>query len=226
MNKLLVSLSAMVTLGLVAYWVSVIAAQQAVAVQAPPQRSKIAVFNIAKVLRNYHKANFAGQEIQKKRQEYIVVVNSKRTELADKQKALSTATDPAVRDKIQKEALEIQRKIEDIDREAQKTLSQMSNDTIVRVYADIKGVVEAVAVANGFELVFAYPDASLPTEENTPAVAQLKLQTPAAMPFYHRHMDVTEVVIQTLNAKFPAPQVTAPTDPNVVPVSNPPANPK
>lgn len=52
-----------------------------------------------------------------------------------------------------------------------------------------------------------YPDASTPEDEKKPAVAQLKLQTPALIPYYHRNMDITDVVIKTLNTRHPAPPV-------------------
>jgi Skp family chaperone for outer membrane proteins len=194
-----------VTLGGVVAAATLAQAQPGAAPAAQPQRSKIAIVNIAKVLKEYKKANHQGKEISTKRQEYLDRVNAFRNAMNEKTKSLNTPQGQQQKAAIEKEVLELQRRIEDVDREAQKTLTQMSNDTIVRVYNEIKGVIEAIAVANAFELVMAYPDASSTTEENTPVVAQLKLQTPALMPFYHRNVDITDFVVRTLNERYPAP---------------------
>src|SRR5207245_1539916 len=110
--------------------------------------------------------------------------------------------------------LELQRKIEDVDREAQKVLTEMANSTVVRVYNEIKGVVDAIAVANSLEMVLIYPDATTPGDENSAIVAQMKLQTPALMPLYfHPNLDITKYVVNALNERYPSPPVT-PTTPN------------
>lgn len=174
------------------------------------QRSKVALVNIAKVLRNFKKASTAGKDIADKRAAFIVKMNEKRAQIAERQKAMAAPTTPqAEKDRMEKEVTQLTRDIQDLDREAQKALSGLSNDTIVRVYNDIKSVIDAIAVANGMELVLCYPDASLPTEENTAAVAQLKLQTPAAMPFYQKNLDITDAVIQTLNLRNPVAEAPA-----------------
>jgi hypothetical protein len=115
------------------------------------------------------------------------------------------AQDPAQKKAYQEQALAINREIEDIDRKAQAELTQLSNDTIVRVYQEIKGVIADIAKTNNLDMVLAYPAATKPEEENSPQVAQLMLQAPALTPFYHRGMDITEVVVQTLNARYPSP---------------------
>jgi Skp family chaperone for outer membrane proteins len=168
-----------------------------------PQR--ICIVNIAKVLREYNKANFQGADITKKRQAYVSQVNGLREKMADLQKQYSAATIPDQKKKFQEDALAVQRQIEDIDRKAQQELTQLSNDTIVQVYQEIKSVITDIAKTNNLDMVLAYPAASKPDEENSPQVAQLMLQTPALIPFYHRGMDITDVVVQTLNARHPSP---------------------
>ena len=206
MKKLIAMLAVVVAFGAVAYFRSGVHAQQAAA--PATAGSKVRLINIAKVLRNYNKANALGSEITKIRKDFIDRVNAKRTQIEQKKTDLIKSGDASLKDRVEKEITAMQREIQDIDRDAQKTLSTMSNETIVRVYKDIKDVIDRISVANGLELVFCYPDASLPTEENTPAVAQLKLQTPAAMPFYHRGLDITDYVVDALNRANPvaAPQ--------------------
>jgi len=185
--------------------------------------SKIRLVNIAKVLRNYAKANVMGKEITEIRAVLVQKMTKLRADIETKRaEMVKTATPQAKKEEMERDITAIQRQIQDLDREAQKQLGSMSNDTIVKVYKDIKDVIERIAVANSLELILCYPDASLPAEENTAAVAQLKLQTPAAMPFYHRGLDITDFVIDALNKANPV--AAAPTgDGAVQPVGGAPA---
>jgi Skp family chaperone for outer membrane proteins len=158
-----------------------------------------------KVLKEYNKANFKGAEITQKRQNYVNLVTAKREKLNELNKLYQTTTVKEQKDQYQAQALAVQRDIEDIDRKAQTELTQLSNDTIVQVYQEIKGVIADIAKTNNLDMVLAYPAATKAEEENSPQVAQLMLQAPALTPFYHRGMDITDVVVQTLNARYPSP---------------------
>jgi Skp family chaperone for outer membrane proteins len=171
----------------------------------PPRSQRIVICNIAKVLRDYNKANFQGAEITKKRVAYVNQVNGKRERLAVLNKEFQAAADPIQKQALQAQALQVQRDIEDIDRKAQAELTQLSNDTIVKVYQEIKGVIYDIAKTNNLDMVLCYPAASKPEDENSPQVAQLMLQAPALIPFYHSGMDITKVVVDTLNARYPSP---------------------
>jgi Skp family chaperone for outer membrane proteins len=170
-----------------------------------PRSQRIVICNIAKVLRDYNKANFQGAEITKKRVAYVNQVNAKREKLAELNKMYNSVADPVQKKALQDQALAVQREIEDIDRRAQAELTQLSNDTIVKVYQEIKGVIYDIAKTNNLDMVLCYPAASKPEDENSPQVAQLMLQAPALIPFYHSGMDITKVVVDTLNARYPSP---------------------
>jgi Skp family chaperone for outer membrane proteins len=171
-----------------------------------PRPQRICIVNMPKVLKEYDKANFKGAEITKKRQAYVSLVNGKREKLAEINKMYNSSTNPEQKKALQEQALAVQREVEDIDRKAQTELTQLSNDTIVQVYQEIKGVIADIAKTNNLDMVLAYPAATKPEEENSPQVAQLMLQAPALTPFYHRGMDITDVVVQTLNARYPSPK--------------------
>ena len=65
-------------------------------------------------------------------------------------------------------------------------------------------MVDKTAEMNGYHIVFAYPDAVTEKEINDPMVKELELKPPAAQPFFvAKHVDLTGVVVQTLNAWFP-----------------------
>src|SRR5262245_31016142 len=109
-----------------------------------------------------------------------------------------------------KRMVELARAIEDKDREINKVLNDDASSIISQLYDDIKTVVDKTAEMNQYHIVFAYPDAVTPEEMKNPMVKELKLKPPAAQPFYvAKHVDVTGVVIQTLNAWYPSPQVPA-----------------
>lgn len=174
---------------------------------AQPSRPRIALVNIAKVLREFNKANADGQAITKKRQEYVDRVKPLRDKLAALSKQIQTTQIPTEKDRLTKEATAVNRMIEDLDREAQTVLGDMTDKTIVDVYTSIKTTINDIAVANNLDLVMCYPDASNAEDEKKPAIAQIKLQTPALIPFYHRGMDISDVVVKTLNLRHPAPAI-------------------
>jgi Skp family chaperone for outer membrane proteins len=194
-------LAALATVGLAS--LSPAAYGQGNTTQPRPQR--IVIVNIAKVLRDYNKANFKGAEITKKREAYVKRVQALQDQIALINADFAKATNPDVKKQLQEKALGFQRQVEDIDREAKRELTQLSNDTIVQVYQEIKGVILDIAKANSLDMVLCYPAATRPEDENSPQVAQLMLQTPALIPFYHSGMDITKVVVETLNARFPSP---------------------
>lgn len=208
MKRFVTRLAAIATVGAAASFVPAAVAQApagggtAPATPAPTQR--ICIVNIAKVLRDYDKANFRGHVITEKRQAYVGQVNALREQLAKINKDFQTSQIPEEKKKFQEQALAVQRKVEDIDRSAQAELTTMSNETIVAVYQEIKGVIKDIAEANGLGMVMCFPAASKTEDDNSPPVAQLMLQTPALIPFYHRGMDITEVVIKTLNTRYPS----------------------
>jgi Skp family chaperone for outer membrane proteins len=172
-----------------------------------PKPQRIVIVNIAQVLKEYNKANAQGAEITKLREQYVNKVTGLRTQLKDINDQYQKAAAPEAKTKLENQAKQIQRQIEDIDLEAQKTLTSKSNEVIVSVYKEIKGVIEAIAKANDLDMVLCYPAATDTKMEESPAVAQLMLQTPALIPFYHKGVDVTTYVVQTLNKRYPAPAV-------------------
>ncbi|HSQ58207.1 MAG TPA: hypothetical protein VLM40_20955, partial [Gemmata sp.] len=115
-------------------------------------------------------------------------------------------------------------RIETRDQEVQTILNKKISGIISQIYDDIKLVVDKTAEMNGYHIVFAYPDVVTPEELAKPEIKELKLKPPAAQPFYiAKQVDVTGVVIQTLNAWYPSPQVPKDAAPvNATPGTSPP----
>ena len=218
MKRIFASLMGMTVFLSVATSLALAQAPTPAAAPTPTVRSKVGLVNIAKVLREFAKANERGEDIALRRRSYLEQVGKVRLDMNEINKKLAQSADPKEKESLQQSILAKTRTIEDIDRTAQKELTDLSNGTITQVYSEIKQVVGAVAVNYSLEMILCYPDATTAEEARSPTVAQLKLQTPALMPFYHSpSMDYTEVVIRTLNSNFPAktpatktPAMTAP----------------
>ena len=218
MKRIFASLMGMTVFLSVATSLALAQAPTPAAAPTPTVRSKVGLVNIAKVLREFAKANERGEDIALRRRSYLEQVGKVRNDMNEINKKLAQSADPKEKESLQQSILAKTRTIEDIDRTAQKELTDLSNGTITQVYSEIKQVVGAVAVNYSLEMILCYPDATTAEEARSPTVAQLKLQTPALMPFYHSpSMDYTEVVIRTLNSNFPAktpatktPAMTAP----------------
>ena len=167
---------------------------------------KVAVFNVAKVMKEY-----------KKWQHYAGVMNQRRTgasgdlaklrkEIADLQEAIPKETVKQKQEEMGKIVVAKQREFEDKERNLRKVLDEESATHLRQLFGEIQACVKAIVEANGFDVVFAYPDATTPEELNSPLYFDLKMRPPAAMPFHVApHADMTAVLVETLNKNFPPP---------------------
>jgi Skp family chaperone for outer membrane proteins len=164
---------------------------------------KIAVFNMAKVMKDYEKAKHLVEKLNEERKKLSVELVKMREEHTRLQKDLKNLPTPAKKEELG----ELTRRIEDKEREINKILDTKASAIISSLYDDIKVVVDKTAEINGYDIVFAYPDATTPEETDTPFMKELKLKPPAAQPFYvGKRVDLTDVVIKTLNVWYPAPK--------------------
>ncbi|MBX9582771.1 MAG: OmpH family outer membrane protein [Gemmataceae bacterium] len=171
----------------------------------PPAAPTVAVFNMAAVMRDYEKAKYQVYLLGKKRDALSDGdLNTWRAEHLKLQNEAKAAKEPAVKDGIEREVAELQRKIEDKGREVDKALNDAASVIISELYDDIQGVVDATATANGYHVVLAYPDAVTDEEKRNPYLKELKLKPPAAQPFYvAKSADITAEVTRRLNAEHP-----------------------
>jgi Skp family chaperone for outer membrane proteins len=178
--------------------------------------TRVAVVNINKVLKNYAKAQSLNASIRTKVQSYATQMNSKREEMQKLQAELAKPTTQGKqKEDMEKQVVNLQRYLQDIDNEARKVIGKEQGDIAVAIFREIEGVIKAVATTNNFDLVLSYPDATEDNEMYIQDNVVRKLAAQAAMPMYYRpHIDITAAVIQTLNASYPAPAATG-----VAPVS-------
>ncbi|MBX7105713.1 MAG: OmpH family outer membrane protein [Gemmataceae bacterium] len=173
--------------------------------------TRTAVLNINKVLKNFNKAQQLNNIISTRVNGYGQQITQMRDELGKLQAEVAKAVTQEQKDQLQKRAVEIDRKMQDLDAEARKDISAQQGTIAVGIYKDIEGVIQRVAAANGFDLVMSYPDATTDAEMYTQPNVVRKLASQAAIPLYYKaHIDITDAVVQTLNATFPvaAPPAT------------------
>jgi hypothetical protein len=166
----------------------------------------VAVFNVAKVMKDY-----------KKWQHFAAVMNQRRTaasgdlarlrkEIADLQEAIQKEPVNSKKEEMAKQAVAKQREFEDKERNLRKVLDEESANHLRQLFGEIQAAVKAIVDTNGFDIVFAYPDATTPEEMQSPLYYDLKMRPPAAMPFFvSPHADMTAVLVETLNKNFPPP---------------------
>jgi Skp family chaperone for outer membrane proteins len=179
--------------------------------------TRVAVVNINKVLKNYAKAQKLNNDIRTKVQGYAKQINDKKEEIQKLQTELAQpTTTPQRKEQIEKQIVNLQRLLQDIDNEARKVIGKEQGDIAVQIFREIEGVIRAVATSNNFDIVFSYPDATDDADMYTQDNVVRKLAAQAAMPlFYKPHVDMTKAVIDTLNMSYPvaAATPTAPTAP-------------
>ena len=214
MNRAFMYLSALVGCGGMVVLAGASQAQQPGAPGAPPAaaqpqaRPTVAVFNMAAVMRDYGKAKYQVYQLNQKRLAQSGDLSKWRAEYIQLQNDGSKTADPKMKEDIGRRMVDLARRIEDKDREINKMLNDDASAIIGQLYDDIKTVVDKTAEMNGYHIVFAYPDAVTPEEHKNPLLKELKLKPPAAQPFFvASHVDITGVVIQTLNKWYPAPDV-------------------
>jgi Skp family chaperone for outer membrane proteins len=172
--------------------------------------TRVAVLNINSVLKNYAKAQYLNTSIKNEVAGYADRMNKIKEEIAKKQAEMAkpTTTTPQ-REAMDKEIVAMNRQLQDMDADARKTITAKQGSIAVSIYQEIEKVVEAVAKTNNFDLVLSYPDSTVDSEKYITDNVVRKLASQAAIPLYYKpHIDITNAVIQTLNASFPAPGAT------------------
>ena len=226
MKRALVYMSALVGVGAIhagAALAQAPAATPPAPASAPKPGGRVAVFNVAKVMRDYQKWQAFAKVMNEKRIAASGTIVKTRTDIANLQQALAAEPSATKKDEITKQLLATQRNLEDSERTLRKQLDDESAGYLKNLFVEIQTCVQAVVQANGFDLVMAYPDALTPEEMNSPMYYDLKLRPNAAMPFYiSPNADMTDVLIATLNARFPAPAGATPAaSPGAAPAGSP-----
>ena len=169
------------------------------------------MFNVLKVVKDYGKFQAYVKMMTDKKQAAMGPLGQLRNTILKLQDDIQKEPLPTKRDEMTKTMVQEQRKFEDQERQIANALDAESSQYLRVVYGEVQKCVEAVAQANGYDIVFAYPDATDPKDLDNPLYFSAKFRVTAAMPFYvSPQADMTEVLILTLNKHFPAPAAVQP----------------
>ncbi len=173
---------------------------------APQSASKVAVFNVARVMKDYQRWQYYAALMNQKRTAAAADLGKLRSQIADMQDKIQKEPIKQKQEEMAKQLVELQRQFEDKERGVRKQLDDESAGYLKNLFTEIQQAVKAIVDTNGFTIVLAYPDAITAEEMNSPAYYDLKMRPPAAMPFYvATSADMTDVLVVTLNKNFPPP---------------------
>ncbi len=173
---------------------------------APATRGTVAVFNVARVMKDFQRWQYFAATMNEERQKRGAELAKFRNQILEKEAAIRGETVATKKQQLESEMVALQRQFEDLEKAIRKEIDDKSAKHLQELFTQIRTVVERVAEVNGFQLVMAYPDAMTEEEMKSPLYYDLKLRPPAAMPFYvSPSIDITKVVVLTLNQNFAAP---------------------
>jgi Skp family chaperone for outer membrane proteins len=167
-------------------------------------RTRVALLNLTYVIKNYKKFDTYQQEVK----EFLKPYQGKETAWKNEGETLAkevqnTALAADQRETKQKRLVELQRLLEDNKNEANKKLMKMQEDHVKTLYMDVRAVAERYAVGHNFDMVLHYNDATTQQDYWSPQNIARKMQAGALMPLYYTGgMDISEAVVQTLNASY------------------------
>jgi Skp family chaperone for outer membrane proteins len=193
-------------LGLAGYFGSYLRAQQAAPAHptyAEP-RTRIALINLAYVIKNYTKTKTFQDEIKGEFKTYETRAQVKQGQMEKLQKdAADPKTTPEQRENFQRDFLKLKREVEDITAESKSALGKKSDEQMVILYREIQDAAQRYAMAHNFDLVLHYIDATTQADYYAPASIVRKLQSPACMPLYTAPgLDISYEVLNALNASY------------------------
>lgn len=178
---------------------------------APKSSGKVGVFNVARVMKDYQKWQYFAKVMNDKRATAAADLGKLRAEIADLQDKIQKEPVKAQQEAMTRTLVDKQRQFEDRERGVRKQLDEESAGHLKQLFGEIQACVKACVEANGYDIVFAYPDATTTEEMSSPLYYDLKLRPSAAMPFYVAPAaDMTEILVATLNKHFPAPAPVTP----------------
>jgi Skp family chaperone for outer membrane proteins len=207
-KRTVVFTAAVLALGLAAYLGSQLQAQQPGTAPARPAaaepRTRIALLNLAYVIKNYKKTETFQAEIKAEFKNYEARAQAKRAQMEQLAKhASDPKTTPEQRESDEKTITQLKREIEDINAEAKSTLGKKGDEQMVILYREIQDAAGRYAVAHNFEAVFHYLDATTQQDYYSPNMIVRKLQSPSLMPLYQAPgLDISVEVVMALNAAY------------------------
>lgn len=179
------------------------------AAPATPTRSdppRVAAFNVAMLMKKFDKWQYYAVTMENARITAAIELLKMRNDIVKMQEDLQKITEVQKQGVMIDQIKEKQFAFEKRERMLKDTLDADASKHLKELFADVNAVVAGVVESNGYDIVFAYPEATTKEEADSQNYIDLKLRATAAMPFYvAKRVDITEVMVATLNKHRPAP---------------------
>jgi Skp family chaperone for outer membrane proteins len=179
-------------------------AQQAgtAASAAAPRSTRVAMLNLAYVIKNYQKYVAFQNEMKGAVKQFEEKINAKKAMLEQMSKEAQTAQ-PERKDQLLKQATSLQRELEDLNNDAKNYLGKKGDEQMVILYREVQDASQRYALAQGIDLVLHYTDATTPQEASNPMTIARKLQSSGCMPLYWTQgVDISYDVVMALNTAY------------------------
>jgi Skp family chaperone for outer membrane proteins len=194
----------------------------AVAAPTPTRTDKprVAIFNVARVMKDFKKWQYWSATMQNKRFDAQMELVKLRAEVMDLEKKAQTEVQKVEQDKLVNLLTARKREFEDKEALYRKNLDVESSQLLKTMYTEIQTAVKAIVESNGYDVVFTHIDATTAEEMQSPMLIDMKMRPNGAVPFYvSNSVDISKVLVDTLNANFPAPGQIPPIKQPTMPVA-------
>jgi Skp family chaperone for outer membrane proteins len=207
-------LAALVGLSVAVYAVGRASAQAPGGAGAPPGAAptqasgpRVAVFNVAKLMKDFTKWQYFAVTMNNERIQAATELLKIKNEIQKMQEAAVKDTEQAKIDQWKAAIIKKQREFEDREAFYKNDLDMKASKHLKDLFADVNAAVAGIVERNGYDIVFAYPEATTAEEASTQEYIDMKMRPRGgAMPFYvNKRADITDVMISTLNEYRKAP---------------------
>ena len=175
--------------------------------QAQTTGNRVGVVNVGVVFTKYQKAVQFKAEMEAVLKPYKDQAEAiKKNVLAHQEALAKPGLDEKTKDQYQQNLRVLKRQLEDLDLEARKKIGKRQEEHIVQLYKEVNQHVSAVASANGIHLVLGYGEPPDLTElfglQNVDRKLTMMNMGGVVPLYFHSSLDISEVVVQSLNRSF------------------------
>jgi len=167
---------------------------------------RVAVFNVAKLMQEFNKWQYYAVIMDNERKLASAELIKMKNDLVKLQEAYEKEPQQAKRDSLMTTIRSQRNAFEDREKQLKDKLDEKVNKHLKELFQDVNDVVKVVAETYGYDIIFAYPEATTQAQADRQEYIDLKLRPPAAMPFYvNKKIDVTDIMLPSLNKHRMAP---------------------
>ena len=171
---------------------------------APPppvaRPTRVAVFDLTRVIKNYDKYKAYQIELAKKMDPFQKRDRELKEEggkLAEEANEVNLTAD--LRALIEKKLTKLQRKIEDNKTEAQAVLVKAQERQLVSLYTDVEAVARRIAKQRGYDLVMHYNGAPGKEEWSAQSITRKTQAGPLVPIFVEPNLDLSDAILIELH---------------------------